>query len=107
MKETKILCWNVNGIRAAQRNVFLEWLHKEIPDILCVQETKANPDQLDADLREPSDYQAYWNYPERKGYGGVATFTRERPRRVQNTIGNEKFDIEGRVIISEYSEFTL
>ncbi len=107
MKETKILCWNVNGIRAAQRNGFLEWLHKEIPDILCVQETKANPDQLDADLREPSDYQAYWNYPERKGYGGVATFTRERPRRVQNTIGNEKFDIEGRVIISEYSEFTL
>ena len=107
MKETKILCWNVNGIRAAKRNGFLEWLHKETPDILCTQETKAHPDQLDADLREPAGYQAYWNYPDRKGYAGVATFTREEPLRFQHGFGIAGFDTEGRVIITEYSKFVL
>ena len=107
MKETKILCWNVNGIRAVRGKGFLEWLHKESPDILCVQETKANPDQLDEDLREPHGYHVYWNYPERKGYGGVAIFTREKPLRVQNDFGAPEFDTEGRVIISECPGFTL
>ena len=107
VKETKILCWNVNGIRAAERNGFLEWLYRESPDILCVQETKANPGQLDKDLREPRGYHVYWNYPERKGYGGVATFTREEPSRVEYGFGIQRFDVEGRVIISEHSEFIL
>ena len=107
MKETKILCWNVNGIRAVRGKGFLEWLQEESPDILCLQETRATPDQLDADLREPQGYQAYWNYPERKGYGGVATFTREKPLRVLNDFGAPEFDTEGRVIITEYPEFTL
>ncbi len=62
MKGTKILCWNVNGIRAAQRHGLIEWLNKESPDILCLQETKASPNQLAADLREPGSYQVYWNY---------------------------------------------
>jgi len=107
MKETKILCWNVNGIRAAQRHGFLEWLYRESLDILCLQETKAHPEQLDRDLQEPHGYHAYWNYPERKGYSGVATFTREKPLRVQNDFGVQDFDIEGRVIISEYPQFIL
>lgn len=71
MKETKILCWNVNGIRAAERDGFLEWLYRESPDILCVQETKANPGQLDEDMRGPRGYHVYWNYPERKGYRAI------------------------------------
>jgi exodeoxyribonuclease-3 len=107
MKETRLLCWNVNGIRAAQRSGFLEWLYRESPDILCVQETKANPEQLNQDLREPHGYHVYWNYPERKGYGGVATFTREKPLKVQNGFGVQEFDVEGRVVISEYPEFIL
>lgn len=107
MKETKILCWNVNGIRAAQRHGFLEWLYRESLDILCLQETKAHPEQLGRDLQEPHGYHAYWNYPERKGYSGVATFTREKPLRVQNDFGVQDFDIEGRVIISEYPQFIL
>jgi len=107
MKETKILCWNVNGIRAAQRHGFLEWLYRESLDILCLQETKAHLEQLDRDLQEPHGYHAYWNYPERKGYSGVATFTREKPLRVQNDFGVQDFDIEGRVIISEYPQFIL
>ena len=107
MKETKILCWNVNGIRAAQRHGLLEWLYRESLDILCLQETKAHPEQLDRDLQEPHGYLAYWNYPERKGYSGVATFTTEKPLRVQNDFSVQDFDIEGRVIISEYPQFIL
>ena len=107
MKEIKIFSWNVNGIRAAQRSGFLEWLHQESPDILCVQETKAHPEQLDDDLREPRGFHVYWNYPERKGYSGVATFTKEEPLRVRYGFGVPEFDIEGRMIISEYREFIL
>lgn len=108
MKEKKILCWNVNGIRAAVRNgFFLEWLYGESPDILCVQETKASPEQLGEDLRKPHGYHVYWNYPERKGYSGVATFTRERPSNVEYGFGIRRFDAEGRVIISEYSDFII
>jgi exodeoxyribonuclease-3 len=107
MKEKRILCWNVNGIRAVRGKGFLEWLYRESPDILCVQETKASPEQLDEDLREPKGYHVYWNYPERKGYGGVATFSKDEPRRVQNGFGAREFDIEGRFIITEYPEFIL
>ena len=107
MKETKILCWDVNGIRAAKRNGFLNWLHSEAPDILCVQETKAHPDQLDKKLLEPHGYYVYWNYPETRGYSGVATFTKERPLQVQNDFGAQNLDTEGRIIITEYPQFTL
>jgi len=103
----KILCWNVNGIRAARRTGFLEWLNIESPDILCLQETKAHPDQLDEELRQPKSYHVYWNYPERKGYSGVATFSREEPLRVRNGFGIEEFDAEGRVILTEHPEFML
>ena len=107
MKEMKILCWNVNGVRAVRGKGFLEWLHAERPDILCLQETKAHPEQLDNELLEPQGYHAYWNYPERKGYSGVATFTREEPVRVRSGFGIDAFDTEGRVIITEYPEFLL
>ena len=107
MKETKILCWNVNGIRAVQGKGFLEWLYAESPDILCLQETKAHPEQLSEDLREPRGYHSYWNNPERKGYSGVATFSKEPPRLVEYDFGAPEFDTEGRIIITEYPEFTL
>jgi len=107
MAEVKILCWNVNGIRAVVGKGFLEWLHKEAPDILCLQETKAHPEQLDNNLREPSGYHTYWNHPERKGYGGVATFTKVEPVTVQYSFASAGLDLEGRVIIAEYPEFVL
>jgi exodeoxyribonuclease-3 len=103
----KILCWNVNGIRAVKGRGFLEWLYRESPDILCLQETKAHIEQLDADLREPHDYQTYWNYPERKGYGGVATFTKIKPVTVKYGFEGVEFDLEGRIIITEYPDFLL
>ena len=107
MREIKILSWNVNGIRAVRGKGFLEWLQKESPDILCLQETKAMPDQLDDDLLEPRGYQVYWNYPERKGYGGVATFTREIPVHIDYDFSAPEFNTEGRVLITEYPEFTI
>ena len=107
MKEIRILCWNVNGIRAVERKGFLEWLQQESPDILCLQETKAQPDQISYELQQPPGYNAYWNFPQRKGYSGVATLTKEKPIRVQNGLGIKRFDVEGRVIMAEYPEFTL
>jgi exodeoxyribonuclease-3 len=107
VKEIKLLSWNVNGIRAIRGKGFLGWLYKESPEILCLQETKAQPDQLDTDLKEPAGYHACWNYPEKKGYSGVAVFTKEKPLNVRCDFGESDLDLEGRVIIAEYAEFTL
>jgi len=107
MSEKRLLCWNVNGIRAIKNKGFLDWFRKESPDILCLQETKAQPDQLDADLKEIAGYKVYWNYPEKKGYAGVAVYAREEPREVKYDLGKTGLDIEGRVIVAEYPAFTL
>lgn len=109
MKELKLLSWNVNGIRAVERKGSLQdLLQNEKPDVLCLQETKAQPDQLSKDLIQPAGYRTHWNYPaEAKGYSGVATFTKEKPVEVQDGLGIKEFDTEGRVIITKYSEFIL
>ncbi len=107
MKEMKLLCWNVNGIRAVKGRGFLDWLSRESPDIIALQETKAHLEQLDKDLQEPAGYHAYWNYPERKGYSGVAIFTREKPLSIRYDLGTIELDLEGRVVIAEYPGFTL
>jgi exodeoxyribonuclease-3 len=107
VKETKLLCWNVNGIRAVRKAGFLEWLYQESPDILCLQETRATPDQLDEELRDPRGYQALWNYPQRKGYGGVACLVKEAPLSARMTMNADAFDDESRVIVLQYPEFTL
>jgi len=107
MKQIRISCWNVNGIRAVEKKGFLSWLRQESPDILCLQETKAQPGQITAEIEQPSGYHAYWNFPERKGYSGVVTFTKEEPIKVENGFGIEKFDMEGRVTIAKYAQVTL
>ena len=107
MKQIRISCWNVNGIRAVEKKGFLDWLGQESPDILCLQETKAQPGQLTPEIQQPSGYHGYWNFPERKGYSGVVTFSKEKPIEVENGFGIEKFDMEGRVITAKYPEFTL
>jgi exodeoxyribonuclease-3 len=99
--------WNVNGIRAAQRKGFLEWLEQTQPDILCVQETKANPSQLDEALKDPLGYETYWASAERKGYSGVALYTKIEPESVQIGLGIEEYDREGRSIIADYGDFVL
>ena len=107
MKKITILSWNVNGIRAAAKKNFLPWLKKESPDILCLQETKAAPAQVPPELRYFPGYHADWNSAERPGYSGVATFSKEKALAVKKGFGIKKFDDEGRVLESEYPEFTL
>ncbi len=103
----KILSWNVNGVRAVQKKGFLDWLGKEAPDILGLQETKAQADQLDVFLMNPPGYHTYWSRCERKGYSGVAIFTKQKPKNVSMGYGVSKFDIEGRVIQADYEDFSF
>jgi exodeoxyribonuclease-3 len=103
----RLYSWNVNGVRAAQKKGFLEWLHQERPDVLAIQETKCHPDQLDPELRQPEDYHAYWAFAERKGYSGVALFAKKKPKLVQIGLGIPEYDREGRTIVADYGDFTL
>jgi exodeoxyribonuclease-3 len=103
----KLCSWNVNGIRAAHKKGFLEWLSGASADVVSIQETKAHPDQLEADLVRPPGYHAFWAPAVRKGYSGVALFTRPEPDTVHVGLGIEEFDREGRTIITEYSNIVL
>ena len=103
----KMISWNVNGIRAAQRKGFLDWFGEEGPDVLCVQETKASPEQLSEELVRVGGYHSYFSSAERKGYSGVATFTRAEPQEVRHGFGIEKFDNEGRTLRLDFGDFVL
>ena len=107
MKKIRILSWNVNGLRAAHRKGFLEWFLRERPDILCLQETKAAPDQLPAELKEVEGYHAYFASAERKGYSGVGLYTRLEPREIRGGFGVKKFDVEGRTQLADFGDFLL
>jgi len=97
----------VNGIRAARNKGFLDWLHRTQPDILGIQETKAHPDQLEPELRQPDGYYSYWASAERKGYSGVALFSRIEPKSVRLGFGYPEYDTEGRTIVAEYDDFVF
>ncbi len=99
--------WNVNGLRAAQRKGFLDWLYETQPDILGIQETKCHPDQLDEELRQPEGYHTYWASAEKKGYSGVALFSKVEPKSVQIGLGISEYDREGRTIVADYDDFVL
>jgi len=103
----RILSWNVNGIRAAAKKGFLEWLASESPDILCVQETKAHPEQLTKNLLNPTGYTSFWHSAKKKGYSGVAVYTKEVPLNVETKLGEERFDDEGRIIRLDFQDFSL
>jgi exodeoxyribonuclease-3 len=107
MKTLKILSWNVNGLRAAHRKGFLAWFLRERPDILCLQETKAAPDQLPPDLKEVIGYRTYFASAERKGYSGVALYTRLEPIDIKAGFGVKKFDVEGRTQLADFGDFLL
>ena len=106
----RIISWNVNGIRAVEKRGFVSWLAGENPDILCLNETKAEPGQLSPELLNPpvkgTPYSAFWASAKRKGYSGVAIYTKEKPQDV-SFMGRPEFDNEGRVLIAQYSGFTL
>jgi exodeoxyribonuclease-3 len=103
----RLVSWNVNGIRAAVRKGFWDWLAADGPDIVCLQETRIDPEQLTDQMRRPLDYHAHWHSAERKGYSGVATFCQKEPLAVRHGFGQPQFDAEGRVFITEHPGFTL
>ena len=103
----KITTWNVNGIRAVMRKGFTGWIEQLDVDVLCLQEVKARPEQVDGLGLIMPDSQVYWNPAERPGYSGVATFCKQAPLSVQMGLEDERFDDEGRVIRVKYPEFTL
>ncbi len=107
-KKIKILSWNVNGIRAILKKGFLKWLDEEKPDILCIQETKADRLQLPKSVTDHKHYHSFWHSAtSRKGYSGVATFSLEEPIHVDVGFGTEKFDCEGRAVMTEFEHFIL
>ncbi len=103
----RILCWNVNGIRAAWKKDFPNWFAKEMPDVLCLQETKAQPEQLDDEVKNFKDYKSHFFSAEKKGYSGVAIYTRHEPLSVNRGFNKPEFDNEGRVIEMEFKDFIL
>lgn len=99
---TKLISWNVNGIRACAGKGFLDFFRQADVDVFCLQETKLQAGQLELDL--PGYYQ-YWNYAEKKGYSGTALFTRQEPLSVTYGIGIPEHDREGRVITAEFPDY--
>ena len=102
---TKLISWNVNGLRAVEKKGFADFLHTCGADILALQETKALPDQLSQALRAPQGWYSYFCSAERKGYSGVAVYSRREPLHVEYGLGKEEFDREGRTLILEYPTF--
>lgn len=103
----RIISWNVNGLRAADKKGFYDWFRKYQPDILCLQEIKSTEEQLPPHLRNVPGYYLYISSAERKGYSGVATYTKIKPIEIKYGLDIEKFDKEGRILITEYKNFIL
>ncbi len=103
----RIISWNVNGIRAVVKKGFWDWFNLETPDVMCFQETKAQPDQLDESLTKPLGYHAYYHSAERKGYSSVATWCKTEPLAVETAILDDAFNREGRIVLTEHEKFFL
>lgn len=101
----KLCSWNVNGLRAAEKKGFLDWLSGCGAEVVAIQETKAHPDQLSQALLHPAGYQAMFNAAEKKGYSGVATYSARPPLKESPGLKDERFDNEGRVLVSDYGPF--
>jgi exodeoxyribonuclease-3 len=108
MIQYKLLSWNVNGIRAIAAKGFLDWLKKENADIICIQETKAQNDQIPDEIKNIEGYYTYFDsHKLKKGYSGVGLFSKPKPLFVGYSIDNPKFDVEGRIIEAHYPQFIL
>jgi exodeoxyribonuclease-3 len=101
----KLISWNVNGLRAVLRKNFLDYVAEEDPDMLCLQETRCAPEEVEQ--LWPAGYTTYWNLAEKKGYSGTVLFTKIRPLEITTGIGVAEHDREGRVLTAEYPGFFL
>ena len=103
----EIYSWNVNGLRAVVRKNFLEFIEKEDPDILAIQETKLQEEQIPEEVKNLSQYYQYWSFAEKKGYSGVAVLTKQKPEKVEYSIGDADYETEGRLLVLYFTEFVL
>ncbi|PKN28004.1 MAG: exodeoxyribonuclease III [Deltaproteobacteria bacterium HGW-Deltaproteobacteria-22] len=101
------LTWNVNGIRAVHKKGFLDFFQRVAPDVLCIQETKAQPDQVPGEMSDIPGYGFHMHSAQRKGYSGVATWTRQVPQEVREGVGAAEFDAEGRVLVTRHEDIYL
>lgn len=103
-----IISWNVNGIRAVEKKGFVKWVEGCGADIICLQETKAHKEQLSDKLLNIDSYKSYWSSGERKGYSGVATYSKIIPDKYETGFGGlEKFDCEGRILATFFGDLVL
>ncbi len=102
-----LVSWNVNGLRAAWKKGFLDFLESQKADVVCVQETKVQADQLTEEMRAPAGYRSYWSFAEKKGYSGVVTYLQTEPVHVSTTFASPALDIEGRIVHTELPDFHL
>ena len=101
---TKLISWNVNGLRACIKKGFMDYFNQSEADVFCIQESKLQEGQIEIDI---PGYRQYWNYAEKKGYSGTAVFSKKTPLSVEYGIGIEEHDKEGRVISAEYEDYYL
>lgn len=107
MPNKKIVSYNVNGIRAAIKKGFDEWVKSNDFDIICIQETKSQPDQVPASFFEELGYHTSWHSAQKKGYSGVLTMSKIAPDQVEIGCGIEKYDAEGRIIRTDWGDFSI
>jgi exodeoxyribonuclease-3 len=103
----KVLSYNVNGIRAALKKGFADWLQAADPDVLCIQETKALQEQVDTGVFEDLGYHHYWFSAQKKGYSGVAILTKKEPNKVVYGSGIDHMDFEGRILRVDFDEISV
>jgi exodeoxyribonuclease-3 len=103
----KIITYNLNGIRAAMSKGLIDWISQVSPDVLCVQEIKANPDQVGVFEFEELGYHHYWYPAQKKGYSGVAIFTKQKPKHIEYGCGIKEYDDEGRILRIDFEEFSV
>ena len=103
----KIVTYNVNGIRAALNKGFIDWLVSVNPDMVCLQEVKAEITQIDKSIFENLGYEIYWNHAEKKGYSGVAILTKTKPNHIEYGCGMNVYDREGRILRADFDTFSL
>jgi len=107
MPPIKLISWNVNGLRAIAKKGFAQWLEEYKPDVVALQEIKIDAAQLTVDLRNQTHYKSFFSHANRKGYSGVAIYSRIEPLEVTEGMGIECFDQEGRILKADYGDFVL
>jgi exodeoxyribonuclease III len=107
LQSKSLVSWNLNGLRAAERRGFSSWLQREIPDIVCLQETRIQEIQVQPYLSNFKGYHTYWNSSQTPGYSGTALLTRLQPTSVEFGIGHDEFDREGRAIVAQFPGFAV